>query len=102
MSEPWTEIVGTIESVADDKVTIDCLRRVTVKADGSTLAKLIHLLQPGMCVGILILEDGTVTVRQFNSENGPKRLAEPEKDERRSPKAKLRVSASLRRRRLTR
>ena len=75
--EPWTEVIGTVQSVVNGKITVVCRTKVTLNMDSIALAKWIHLLQPGRCVAILVLEDGTVAVRQFDADGASKTSAKP-------------------------
>lgn len=60
---PWNEVVGTVEDVGDDSVTLLCTRKVTLRIRAEDLRKILHLLRLGALVGVLVLEDGSVRVR---------------------------------------
>jgi len=65
---PWTEVVGMVEFVSNNEITLVCRRKYHVKLSDAELARHGHLLQPGKCVVLLILDDGTVRVRRLDSE----------------------------------
>ena len=62
---PWTECVGKIVKVTDDRITLEANRHISVRITPDLLKKSKKLLQKGERVGILALDNGSIRVRRL-------------------------------------
>lgn len=60
---PWTETVGRLKEVSDESITLEVSHIIC--ASKEDLAKLKHRLVKGSYVGILVLDNGSIRVRQI-------------------------------------
>jgi hypothetical protein len=68
----WTEVVGTLEDVANDSITVLCTSRITLSLKIKDFRRLKHSLHLGQSMAVLTLDDGTVRVRVLNEGSSKK------------------------------
>jgi len=64
---PWSEAIGTVETISDDGVTLVCERRFILKLNNSAVVRCRSLLRLGRSVAILFLDGGGVKVRELHA-----------------------------------
>jgi len=60
---PWTEIIGLVEEIKGDYITLRCSRRVRVPIPLIKLDPLWELIEEGAEIAVLTLDDGRVRIR---------------------------------------
>ena len=66
----WFELLGEVESITDNEVIIVSRKRHRVKLSDVTIVRYRHLLQPSKSIAVLVLDDGTVRIRELRHRNG--------------------------------
>ena len=66
----WVEVLCQVEEVGISSVTLTTKRRLTLPIGREELRKWAPTLRKGACVGILILDDGSIRVRELGVEKG--------------------------------
>lgn len=64
---PWTECVGKIIDVTDDRITLQATWQISICITPDVLKKSKKILRKGDSVGILILDDGSIRVRSVSA-----------------------------------
>ena len=59
---PWTEYVGKVVDVTDDRITLQVVWHFSVSIASDVLKK--SKIRKGEYVGILMLDDGSIRVRR--------------------------------------
>jgi|GEM_PF-3055616 hypothetical protein len=60
---PWNEVIGKVEKIDYDSITLKCLRTVTIQIPPDTIEAWRRTLHSGSKIGVLMLNDGKFKVR---------------------------------------
>jgi hypothetical protein len=61
---PWTEYVGRVVDVTDSGITLETVYRVLIPISPDALSKWKDIFQKDNDVAILVLDDGSIRVRE--------------------------------------
>ena len=69
LMKPWSEVVGRVESIHADSITLSCTKCVRVHCPSVTIERWRRLLRIVGTAGILLLDDGRISLRRIPKES---------------------------------
>ena len=67
---PWDEIVGRVENIGEDHITLRCLHVISIRIPSDLMRNWRKASRKGSVIGILMLDDGTIKVRPIHGIEG--------------------------------
>ncbi len=61
--DAWTEIIGKVESITKDSITLTQRRLISIKISSNAIQNWRKILRKGKVVGVLMLDDRTFRIR---------------------------------------
>jgi len=76
----WSEVLGVVESVSNDELILASEAKYRLKLSHAVIARHKHLLRVGRSLAILVLDNGTVRIREVKKSDKGLRKAEATSD----------------------